>query len=186
MDPNRATPGLAHPIALWGLIGTLAILGQAVVRLSALGVQPFVRADLTPVQWALLAATLVFFAYTEGWRGFHLKFSPRVVVRAAHLPAAPLLVQVLAPLAAMGLIWASRKRRIVSWTILGMIVAVVVAVRALPYPWRHIVDAGVVVGLTVGMVSIVWHAARALGGQPPDVPPDLPDGHASEIAVPSA
>jgi hypothetical protein len=42
-------------------------------------------------------------------------------------------------------------------------------------PWRGIIDAGVVLGLTWGMVSIVLFAAVAFGTGRFDYPPDLPE-----------
>lgn len=47
-------------------------------------------------------------------------------------------------------------------------------VKRLPYPWRSIVDAGVVTGLVWGAVSIINLYVRALLGTPPGVDPCLP------------
>ncbi len=47
-------------------------------------------------------------------------------------------------------------------------------VRALAQPWRGIVDAGVVVGLTWGCVAILVFWARSLLGRPPEIAPDFP------------
>ncbi len=63
----------------------------------------------------------------------------------------------------MALFHASRKRLIIAWLVYAGIVAIVIAVRQLSQPWRGIVDAGVVVGLSWGIIAIVAafvHVAR--------------------------
>ena len=68
----------------------------------------------------------------------------------------------------MGMMHATRKRQILSWSITLSIAALVAAVKRLPYPWRNIVDAGVVVGLTWGSVSILLFYFKSwITGQPP-------------------
>jgi len=49
----------------------------------------------------------------------------------------------LAPLYSMGLIHATKKRKIVSWSVTTGVAVIVAAVKRLPYPYRNIVDAGV-------------------------------------------
>ena len=104
-----------------------------------------------------------FNAYAEGYRGFHRKFSPRVVGRALDLGRNPTPLRVLlaAPYC-IGLFQASRKTRITSWTLVLVIAAVVFGVRRLPQPWRGIIDAGVVVGLGIGVVSLLGRFFIAL------------------------
>ncbi len=74
----------------------------------------------------------------------------------------------------MGLVHATRRRLVVSWTIVVGIVGIVIVVRMLEQPWRGIVDAGVVVGLAWGVLSIVYYTARAFAGRTMPVAPDLP------------
>lgn len=84
----------------------------------------------------------------------------------------------------MGLLHATRKRQIVSWSVSLGVAGIVAAVKQLPYPWRNIVDAGVVVGLSWGSASILVLYIRAwLTGQlPTTVSAALPgsDSTASE------
>ena len=47
-------------------------------------------------------------------------------------------------------------------------------VRQLAQPWRGIVDAGVVVGLIWGVMALIAFWWRAVAGQPPAVPHDMP------------
>jgi hypothetical protein len=54
----------------------------------------------------------------------------------------------------MGLMHATKKRQITSWSVTLGVASVVAVVKKLPYPWRNIIDAGVVAGLTWGSISI--------------------------------
>jgi hypothetical protein len=124
------------------------------------------------------AAAVATFAYVEGYKAFQLKFSPLVVSRAFTLGpeggrCTPLRA-VLAPFYSMGLFHATRKRKIVSWSVSLAVLLIVGAVKRLPYPWRSIVDAGVVAGLTWGATSIAWIYAKALRGTLPTVSTELP------------
>ena len=160
--------------AVWGLLGVCALLLHAVLRLSPRAAEA-VTTGLTPVQWAILIGWVGFMAYSEGYRGFHLRFSPMVVARARWLAQHPTAIRLLlAPAFCMGLFHATRKRLIISWSLIAGIALLVVVVSLLPAPWRGIVDAGVVVGLFLGLTSIGYHAVRALLGTPPSVSEDLP------------
>ncbi len=108
----------------------------------------------------------LWFAYVEGYKGFQLKFSPLVVARSQTLTKkSPIHHTLLAPFSAMGLFHATKKRKIVSWSVSIGVALIVAAVKRLPYPWRNIVDAGVIVGLTWGSVSIAveWIKAVVMG-----------------------
>lgn len=160
--------------ATWGVVGVLLLLGQAILRLGPRAVEA-VSQGLSTTQWLLLGVWIAVSAHGEGYRAFHLRFSPRVVVRARHLATHPRALHVaLAPLFCMSLFHASRRGKIVAWSITAMVIGFIVLLRHTPQPWRGIVDGGVVVALVMGAVSIVYHALRALGGSPPDVPSQLP------------
>lgn len=149
-------PGLLNGLAyFWGIGGVILLLGFAVFRLSpmAFALSGF---GLSPLHWAALLLCILYMAYAEGYKGFHQAFSPRVVVRAAYLrdnPRPDLVL--LAPLFCMGYIHATRKRQILSISLTLLIVVFVLIARQLPQPWRGILDAGVVVGLTLGIASIL-------------------------------
>jgi hypothetical protein len=172
--------------ALWGVLGVVAVLGNAIRRLLPIALEPFGKAAgaagaFTPALWAQYAAFALFMAYAEGYKGFQLKFSPLVVKRALTLagPGAPLLHKLLAAPYSMGLFHASRKRKAVSWGLAIGIVGLVKLVKGLAYPYRSIVDAGVVVGLSYGALSIAAIYAKTLvSGHAPDVDPALPDAAA--------
>ncbi len=155
---------------VWGILGVLALLGEAIYRLMPRVIE-LRECPLSSSQWAALVGWVAFNAYSEGYRGFQKNFSPRVIVRAEHLSANPRpLFVVLAPLYCMGHIHATRRRLIVAWSLTIGIIALVIAVRALAQPWRGIIDAGVVVGLAIGSMSILYYWV----GPRPDVPADVP------------
>jgi hypothetical protein len=124
--------------------------------------------------------TCLWFAYVEGYKGFQQKFSPLVVKRSFTLKPGTQGVSwlhvVLAPIYSMGLIHATKKRKIVSWSVTLGVAAIVAAVKRLPYPWRNIVDAGVVVGLSWGSLSIVVSYLHSIvtGKVPSQVSAELP------------
>lgn len=160
----------------WGVLGFLAILAQAIVRLFPLAMEPISQGILSPWQWGLLIVSIVFNGYFEGYRGFHQQAAPRVVARGLALTdSRSRLHHLLAPFFCMSLFHATRKRLIVSWCLYVGIVLLIVIVRMLPQPWRGIVDAGVVVGLTMGAFSVLWFLVRAAQGHHPGVAAELPE-----------
>ncbi len=165
---------MAYLAAGWGLAGVLGILGFAVYRLTPNALASF-EYGFGAVEWGVFVVWMIFMVYSEGIRGFHQAFSPRVVSRARALSRNPQPWHVaLAPFFCFGFFHATRKRMIVSWSVAGGIVCLVLLVRLLHQPWRGIVDCGVVAGILVGMVSILYFAGRWLAGRPFDFPPDLP------------
>ena len=162
-------------VTLWGVLGFVALLVQAVYRLAPLAVEA-IDLGMTTWQWVAFVGYAIFMAYSEGYKGFHRQASPRVVARGLYLAKEPTVLRVLlAPAFCRGLFGASRKRRIVSWALVIMIVGLVILVRMLAQPWRGIIDAGVVLGLAMGMASTLYFLARALFGSPPDVDPEVAD-----------
>ncbi|MCH9686597.1 MAG: hypothetical protein K0V04_34510 [Deltaproteobacteria bacterium] len=159
---------------VWGLLGVAALLLQALTRLTPMAVEAL-SGELTVVQWIVVGVWVPVMAHAEGYRGFHTRFSPRVVARAQVLREDPRpLWVVFAPLFCMSLFHASRRGLLVARILVAAITLLVIGVRQLDQPWRGIIDAGVVVGLAIGLLSIGYHLVRALGGHAPPVPPDLP------------
>jgi hypothetical protein len=84
----------------------------------------------------------------------------------------------------MGLIHATKKRKIISWSVTTGVAMIVAAVKRLPYPYRNIVDAGVVAGLTWGSISILVLYGKAwITCKPPDIDAALPE-HVAGITNP--
>ena len=112
---------------------------------------------LSLLHWAALVFSMLYMAYAEGYKGFHQSFAPRVVIRADYLRQNPRVLHVLlAPIFCMGYIYATRRRKLLSYGLSLMIVSFVLVARMLPQPWRGIVDAGVVTGLAIGIGSIMY------------------------------
>lgn len=159
---------------VWGLLGVITLVTQPIVRLAPLAVEA-IAGGLTAGQWVVLILWVLVNAHAEGYRGFHRRFSPRVVARAQVLARQPRPGWVVfAPLFCMSLFHASRRGLWVSRTVVVVIVLLVLGVRQLDQPWRGIIDAGVVVGLSLGLLSILYYIGRMLAGHEPAVPPDLP------------
>ena len=140
----------------WGIGGVLFLLIFAIFRLAPMALE-LERSAMSEVHWLALIFSVIYMAYAEGYKGFHLGFAPRVVVRARYLANNPRpLHLLLAPLFCMGYIYATRKRQILSFALTTMIICFVLIARSMPQPWRGIVDAGVVVGLGLGVLSIAY------------------------------
>jgi len=143
--------------------------------------EPWTEDMMTPAQKGIYVAWLVANAYLEGYRGFQLRFSPRVVSRAIYLAQNPRPLWVILALPfCMSLFHSTRRQKTVSWVFIGAIVILVWSVRSLPQPWRGIVDGGVVLGLAWGLAVIWWLFLRYLIGAKIQLPPDLPGGELVE------
>lgn len=175
MVSRRPSTAAELAIFAWAVLGVLAVLVEAVARLLPRALEPILDGSLDLSGVVAYVAAIVFLAFTEGYRGFQLRFSPRVIVRAlAVAQRGGWLLIALAPLMAMGLIHANRRRLIGSWTLTLCIVSLIMLVRLLEQPWRGAVDAGVVVGLSWGTVAILVMMVQALRGKLPTIDPDLP------------
>lgn len=160
--------------AAWGILGVVSLLSYAIVRLGTFAME-LTDLELNGFHWMLLISNVVFMAYSEGYRGFQRAFAPRAIARARHLRNSPSAVQVvLAPLFCMGYFHATRRRLITTYSLTVMIVGFVLLARSLDQPWRGIVDAGVVVGLAWGVVSILVLARHGFSDAHFDVSPELP------------
>ncbi len=162
--------------ATWGIAGVVALLGFAVWRLGAHALE-MLALPLGPGHWAGLVAWVAFMAYSEGYRGFQQAFSPRTAARARHLAGRPHALRVaLAPAFCMGFFHATRRRMATTYALTAMIVGFVALARLLEQPWRGILDAGVVIGLLWGIVSLLFSTWAAFSDPASTVPPEIPDG----------
>jgi hypothetical protein len=146
--------------AAWALVGIVLILGDAIVR-----VWPYtrdgLRHGLTAGQWAVLVVWVLTMLVAEGYRGFHLRFSPRVAARRRDLLESGQGIDlVLAPLYCIGYFHAERRQVISSCALTAGIVVLILVVHTFDQPWRGIVDAGVLAGLAFGLVSVLVVVAR--------------------------
>ena len=154
---------MRNAIALWGFLGVVALVGKSLFVLAPVALEVLRPGALDGWQWGVLLVWVAFMAYGEGFLGFHRKFSPRVVARAFGLSREPTALRVLlaAPYC-LSLFHAPRRNMVTSWMLVLTIAALVVGVRQIPQPWRGIVDAGVVVGLGIGLTSLVLAFGRGL------------------------
>jgi hypothetical protein len=174
-EESRTATLLGTVGACWGLAGVGLILGAAIYRLAAVAGEAL-TGPLEWQHWAICAGVVAFMAYAEGYRGFQQRFSPRCAARARHLRAhARALHVLLAPFFCMGYFHATRRRQIASLSLTAGIVGIVLAVRLLSQPWRGIIDAGVVVGLAWGLLSLLIFGVRALTARELPYTPEFPE-----------
>lgn len=162
--------------AIWGVFGVVIMLAVGIVHLSPKAWEAFDHPFFW-YHWLSLAVFLLFMSVAKGYMGFQRGFSPRVAARARWLRDHPAFVRViLAPLFCMCYFRATRKRMIVSYGLTGAIVFFIVMLRITPQPWKGIVDAGVVLGLSWGLIAMVVFVLKAFTSSSFDFPPDLPEG----------
>jgi len=160
--------------ALWGVAGVLLLLGSAVYRLSFPALDAF-SCDFIWYHWVSFALIAAFMAYAEGFRAFQQGFSPRVAARARYLRDNPRVSPViLAPLFCMGFFYATRRRQVTSIAVTAGIILLVILVRLLPQPWRGIIDAGVIIGLAWGVVSLFIFSFKAFSSDEFSYSPEVP------------
>lgn len=147
--------------AVWGIAGFSLLLGYCLLRLGPIALEAFSQ-PFRWYHWAVLLLNIIFMAYSEGYRGFQKGLSPRVAARARYLVYHPNLLHVLlGPLFCLGYFYTSKRRqRAVIALTLGIIMLILLVGR-LDQPWRGIIDAGVVVGLSWGLVSLLIFSVMA-------------------------
>ncbi len=99
---------------------------------------------------------------SSGSRAFVLKrlISKKTVFSDAFIVVARVVDFILSPFIAAGMLAATYRRLVVSWgVVIGVVILIIITVN-LPSPWRQIVDAGVVGGLSWGTVFVVVWTAR--------------------------
>ena len=155
-------PWWAWLAAAWGVLGVAGILVFAIVRLTPYAVAA-VTSGMTAWQWVLMFFSMGFMAWSEGYRGFQCRFSPRVAARALYLLLNPTLTRgLLAPVFCIGYFHARRRGLIAVWSGTLAIILLVLLVQLAEQPWRGILDAGVVVGLSWGLASFLHMVYRTL------------------------
>ena len=160
--------------ACWGALGLVALLVYAIARLAGIVAAGFEHAWQWP-QVAVAVANGVFMAWSEGYRGFQLRFSPRSAARVKWLLHRPSpLRTALAPLFVMAYFDAPRRLKIGVYALTAGIIVAIVVIHALPQPWRAALDIGVVLGLVWGLVSFAVSLWRTLGSSAYPASPEVP------------
>jgi hypothetical protein len=156
-------------IGIWCILQVILILWMSVVRLVPLVAgltRPENMGAMSNLNWFLTIVWCLVMGYCEGYRGFYCKFSPVAVDRAFSLDTTGRFYNIhiilLGGPYAMGLFMADKKRLITSWLLFIFIFWMIAMVKKLSFPYREMVDAGVLVGITLGMLSLVWHSTRRI------------------------
>ena len=159
----------------WGVFGVVYILGQTIGKLySYVAELPF--AELQVHHWIFVVFYTAFMAYAEGYKGFQKKFSPRIIARALYLKNNLTPIRfVLAPFFCIGYFHGTKKRLITSYCITAFIAILVLIVKVTPQPWRGMIDLGVIVGLSWGVIAILCFLFVYLKNKKFDVSPETPD-----------
>jgi len=168
--PNAGPQSLRHTGRQW-LVSTSALslialtFVESIHRLGSRALST-VQAGLTSGQWLALIAIVAGFIYVEGYRALQAKFAPLVVSRALEIASRKLCVSTLvsAPLYSLSLIGAPGRALLRAWLAVALIGCAVWLVRALPSPWRGLVDAGVAAALTWGLCALILEFSRRARG----------------------
>jgi len=160
--------------AVWGFVGVCLLFGSAIYRLGTMALDMSVQ-GFAWYHWVALIFSILFMGFAEGYRGFQQNFSPRVAARIRYLSrnVTPMRV-ILAPIFCMGFFHAERRRQIISFCLTGGIVVLVLLVRQLDQPWRGIVDVGVVLGLSWGILSLAVFTYQAFTREEFGYSPETP------------
>eukprot|EP00808_Paulinella_micropora_P007713 g3373.t1 len=163
-------------VAWWGFLPVFLVLAVACHGLWSRALR-LLDLQLDALQIAVLVLSSLCLLYLEGYRGFHKSWAPVTARRSLLLPLGlqvdcfSFLLSLLAPIFAMGFIYAPLRRLIISYVLTSAIVALVVMVRRLPTPWHEIVDCAVAFGLSSGTLSFLFYYLRSVWTSqlPPDV-----------------
>lgn len=174
MQLKSNTKIINYVAVVWAILGLSSIFIPAIFRIMPYATE-ILKAGLSVQQWAVLIVWCIFMLFTEGYRGFQKRFSPRVAARTLFLlNNKPRLGDVLlAPLFCMGFFHATRRVIIANWAIAGGVTLLVVIVRHFAQPWRGIIDMGVALGLSYGLITIYYFLYLALKTRKPAVDPEL-------------
>lgn len=161
--------------SLWGVIGITASLGKAIIGMTPKVITGLAM-ELTLIQWGFLIGYTFFMLYFEGYKGFQKKYSPRTAARVKYLYDQPNLLRgILAPLFCMGYFHANRKTKLKAYILTGGIFLLVKLVSYCPQPWLGIVDLGVMLGLSWGLIAFLIFSVQAMFGKNFDHSPQTPD-----------
>ena len=115
------------------------------------------QSDLGLLEYAVLIINCGFMAYSEGYKGFHLSFAPRFAARVKYIQQQGSSLELLfSPFFCFGYFGTTRAKQVIAYALTLLLVLVIALMGYIPQPWRGIIDAGVVVGLSLGTASMVY------------------------------
>ncbi len=165
---------------VWAVIGVVVMLAYAVYRLSHFALEA-IYLEMTALQWLLLVANCGFMAYSEGYKGFQLSFSPRFAARVKYIKDRGRGIELLlSPFFCFGYFGTTKAKQIVALVLTVLLVTIVSFMRYVPQPWRGIIDAGVVVGLSWGIISLLVCVYKQLKSEEFIVDPQVPSSGLSQ------
>jgi hypothetical protein len=158
--PGKTMKGI---IAIWGVLQVASVLVNSIGRMIPIAYLPFQRKDLQLYHWIIYLLFSGFMVFFQGYKGFQNKFAPLVVSRAMNLSQQLNVLNFLfAGPYCMGMFSASRKRIVISWGFVLGVTALAKFVKYLSYPYKSIVDGGVVLGLSYGTTALILCLISAL------------------------
>lgn len=161
--------------AFWGILGITYSLGKAILGMQS-HVEEAFKQPFTPLHWIMLIGFCFFMIYYEGYKGFQKKYSPRTAARVRYLRDHPnILHSLLAPLFCMGYFFANRKTKLKAYILTIGIALLVMSMSKCPQPWRGIVDLGVMLGLSWGLIAFWIFSYQALTQKEFPYSPETPD-----------
>ena len=142
-------------IYIYSIGGVIAIFSSAIYRLYP-HVQESISYEFSILNWIVLVLYLIVMIVGKGYFALHRGFVPRVINRSELLVEnGNLLDRLFAPLYCMGFFKAPKKRLIISYSMLLLIITFIASASKISQPWRGIIDLGVVIGLSLGILSLV-------------------------------
>lgn len=155
-EPIASSEGPPARLApLWTVLGVSALFAFAVGRLGWHGLET-IRQGLGGLEWTALVLLTVAFVYGEGYRALERRWIPGLIRRARALRFERSgLLRLLGPLHGMSLVGVDRRKLGRAWLGTTAIVAAILVVRALPEPWRGIIDFAVAAALAWGLVALL-------------------------------
>ncbi len=143
-------------IFIYSIGGVIAIFSSAIYRLYP-HIHESYSFEFSTLNWIVLALYLLVMIVGKGYFALHRGFVPRVISRSELLiEQGSAFDRLLAPLYCMGFFKAPKKRMIISYTMLIFIISFIVSASKISQPWRGIIDMGVVVGLSLGILSLLF------------------------------
>ena len=131
-------------------------MGFAIKRMATQVNEGFSH-PLNITHYLVMVPWVAFMLYSEGYKGFQKGYSPRVASRAHYLrDQSTWLRAILAPIFCMGFFHSTRKRKIVICCLLLGVTLLVLIFQFIPQPWRGVLDLGVVLGLSWGVLTTLY------------------------------